>query len=204
MECEGRREGDEGRGKGRRSESWADGGRAVCACFKFLRCYQHCLLHNCSFWGGKKKNTVQHWKLPLGYTAQWGGFEDLWSTIPPFLTWLYFHCCRLESKNILFFSPLTLSFEKFVTLIHLWGVFSETLLILFLFKLMKCSIINSSCLYMNLQEPLSLPIIFFLIFPLLSWHVICDSRFLICPSQLLWRVTVSNHPGLPHSFLTCL
>lgn len=24
-----------------------------------------------------KKNTVQHRKLPLGYTAQWGGFEDL-------------------------------------------------------------------------------------------------------------------------------
>lgn len=52
MECEGRRD---GRGKGRRRESWVDGGRAVCACFKFLRCYQHCLLHNCSFWGGTKK-----------------------------------------------------------------------------------------------------------------------------------------------------
>lgn len=46
-------------GRGERARRM--GGRAVCACLKFLRCYQHCLLHNCSFRGRKKSTkTVQH------------------------------------------------------------------------------------------------------------------------------------------------
>lgn len=39
---------------------------------------------------GQKKNSVQHRKLPLCHMVQRGGFQDLWSTMSPFLP-----CVRL-------------------------------------------------------------------------------------------------------------
>lgn len=71
MEWEERREGGyglDGGGKGGGGGNQADGGRAVCACLKFFRRYQHRPLHNHPLRGGrggiKSALTVQHCGTP--------------------------------------------------------------------------------------------------------------------------------------------